>query len=54
MRSSNLTLRAVVNSPNQHVIPVSRRHDRSDPPEWETLRDDLAELQQPARTGGHF
>jgi hypothetical protein len=44
MRSSNLTLGAVVNSPNQHVIPVSRRNDRRDRPEWETLRDDLAEL----------
>ena len=54
MISSNLTVGAVVNAPNLHVIPVSRRHDRSDPPEWETLRDDLAELQQPARTGGHF
>ena len=30
--------------------PVSRRHDHSDPPEWETVRDDLAELQQPGRT----
>ena len=34
--------------------PVSRRHDRRDRPEWGTLRDDLDELQQPARTGGHF
>jgi hypothetical protein len=33
---------------------VTRRHDRSDQPEWETLWDDLAELQQPARTGRHF
>jgi hypothetical protein len=54
MRSSNLTVGAVLNSPNQHVIPVSWRHDRSDPPEWETLWDDLAELQQPGRTSRHF
>jgi hypothetical protein len=37
MRSSNMTLGAIANSPNQHVIPVSRRHDRWDQPEWETL-----------------
>jgi hypothetical protein len=37
MRSSNLTLGAVVNSPNQHVIPVSWRHNHWDQPEWETL-----------------
>jgi hypothetical protein len=41
MRSSNLTLRAVGNSPNHHDIPVSRRNDRSDQLDWETLRDDL-------------
>ena len=50
MRPSNLTVGAVVNSPNQHVIPVTRRHDRTDHLEWETLWDDLAELQQPGRT----
>ena len=54
MRSSNLTLGAVLNSPNQYVIPVFQRYYRWDQPEWETLWDDLAELQQPGRTGRHF
>src|SRR3954454_442987 len=54
MRSSNLTLGAVLNSPNQYVIPVFQHHYRWDQPEWEKLWDDLAELQQPGRTGRHF
>jgi hypothetical protein len=54
MRSSNLTLGAVLNSPNQYVIPVFQRYYRWDQPEWETLWDDLAELQQHGRTGRHF
>ncbi len=54
MKSSNLTLGAVLNSPNQYVIPVFQRYYRWDQPEWETLWDDLAELQQPGRTGRHF
>src|SRR3954468_17306807 len=54
MRSSNLTLGAVLNSPNQYVIPVFQRYYRWDQPEWETLWDDLSELQQPGRTGRHF
>ncbi len=54
MKSSNLTLGAVLNSPNQYVIPVFQRQDRWDQPEREALRDDLAELGQPDRTGRHF
>jgi prepilin-type processing-associated H-X9-DG protein len=54
MRSSNLTLGAVLNSPDQYVIPVFQRYYRWDQPEWETLWDDLDELQQPGRTGRHF
>ncbi len=54
MKSSNLTLGAVLNSPNQYVIPVCQRHDRRDQPEWEKFRDDLAELRQPGCTGRHF
>ena len=53
MRWSNLTVGPVVNAPNQHFIPFSRRR-RRDRPEWQTLRDDLAELLQPGRTGRHF
>src|SRR4051812_16833235 len=54
MKSSNLTLGAVLNSPNQYVIPVFQRYYRWDQPEWEKLWDDLAELRQPGRTGRHF
>src|SRR3954468_15477646 len=54
MRSSNLTLGAVLNSPNQYVIPVFQRYYRWDQPEWEKLWEDLAELRQPGRTGRHF
>ena len=50
MRSSNLTVWDVVNAPNLHVIPSPGADDRRDRPEWETVRDDLAELQQPGRT----
>ena len=48
-----MRLGSVANSPNQHFIPFSRRR-RRDRPEWQTLRDDLAELLQPGRTGRHF
>ena len=54
MKSSNLTLGAVLNSPNQYVIPVFQRYYRWDQPEWEKLWDDLTELQQPGRSGRHF
>ena len=54
MKSSNLTLGAVLNSPNQYVIPVFQRYYRWDQPEWDKLWDDLAELRQPGRTGRHF
>ncbi len=54
MKSGNLTLGAVLNSPSPYVIPVSQRYYRWDQPEWETLWDDLAELRQPGRTGRHF
>src|SRR3954452_22878913 len=54
MRSSNLTLGAVLNSPNQHVIPVSQRHYPRDQPERENPGAALAELRQPGRTGRHF
>jgi hypothetical protein len=51
MKSSNLTLGAVLNSPKQYVIPVFQHYYRWDQPEWEKLWDDLAELQHPGRTG---
>ena len=54
MKSSNLTLGAILNSPNQYVIPVFQRYYRWDQPEWEKLWADLTELQQPGRTGRHF
>ncbi len=54
MKSSNSTLGALLYSPNQYVIPVFQRYYRWDQPEWEKLRDDLAELRQPRRTGRPF
>ncbi len=54
MKSSNLTLGAVLNSPNQYVIHVFQRYYRWDQPEWEKPWDDLAELRQSGRTGRHF
>src|SRR3954454_3980434 len=51
MKSSNLTLGAILNSPNQYVIPVFQRYYRWDQPEWEKLWADLTELQQPGKTG---
>lgn len=51
MKSSNLTLGAALNSPNQYVIPVFRRYYRWDQPEWVNLWDDPAELLRPGRCG---
>ena len=38
------SLGAVLNPPNQYVIPFFQRDYRWDQPEWKTLWDDLAEL----------
>ena len=54
MKSTNLTLGAILNSPNQYVIPVFQRYYRWDQPEWEKLWADLSDLQQPGKTGRHF
>jgi hypothetical protein len=54
MKSNNLALGAILNSPNQYVIPVFQRYYRWDQPEWEKLWADLVELQQPGKTGKHF
>ena len=51
MKSSNLTLGAVLNSPNQYVIPVFQRYYRWDQPEWDKLKDDLADLRRPGPFG---
>ena len=54
MRSNNLTLGAILNSPNQYVIPVFQRYYRWSQPEWDKLWTDLTELQHPGKTGTHF
>src|SRR3954471_19473638 len=54
MKSSNLTLGAVLNSPNQYVIPVFQRYYRWDQPQWDKLWNDLAGLREPGKTGRHF
>jgi hypothetical protein len=54
MKSNNLTLGAILNSPNQYVIPAFQRYYRWDQPEWEKLWADLVELRQPGKTGRHF
>ncbi len=52
MRSSDPTLGAAFNPPDQHAIPVlQRRHFRRDHRVWETSRDDLAGLQDEAIAG---
>src|SRR5262245_30124272 len=54
MKSNNLTLGAILNSPNQYVIPVFQRYYRWDQPEWDKLWADLTDLQLPEKTGRHF
>ena len=54
MKSNNLTLGEILNSPNQYVIPVFQRYYRWDQPEWDKVWADLAALQQPEKTGRHF
>ncbi len=54
MKSNNLTLGDILNSPNQYVIPVFQRYYRWDQPEWEKLWESLAGLQKPEKTGRHF
>jgi hypothetical protein len=54
MKSNNVTLGDILNSPNQYVIPVFQRYYRWDQPEWEKLWESLAGLQKPEKTGRHF
>ena len=54
MKSNNLTLGEILASPSQYVIPVFQRYYRWDQPQWDKLWSDLADLQEPDRTGRHF
>ena len=54
MKSNNLTLGEILASPSQYVIPVFQRYYRWQQPQWDKLWSDLADLQEPDRTGRHF
>lgn len=55
MKAADATLQAILNSPNQYVIPVFQRYYSWRRPDWQNLWDDISELRdpdQPSRT--HF
>lgn len=52
MKAEDATLQAILNSPNQYVIPVFQRYYSWDRENWESLWNDVAELLEPDQATG--
>jgi uncharacterized protein with ParB-like and HNH nuclease domain len=54
MKSDNQTVRVILSSPNQYLVPVFQRYYRWDLPQWEKLWQNIVALQTPEKKGRHF
>ena len=54
MRPKAETLREILYSSSQYVIPVYQRNYRWERQQWEKLWEGLEEIQEPNKTGNHF
>lgn len=54
MKPTVKTLREILYSPSQYIIPVFQRNYRWEEPQWQKLLDSLDEIAQPNKRGNHF